>query len=248
MRIFEYDGEKFVVTEYWPNDKKLSDFKFEQITSIPEDERVLSAEREINSYSIKMERHNVYFEELLYKESSGKYHKIECSKLSLDEQGKILGKYIGWNGLGGYQLHALESPYNALRPTYRKDRIDFSSMIDEQDKKTLRKLKYFLTSGVYLTLDNRTTARMEGIININEKLYIYHLLENEQFDKLNGKNIDEQLELFDNPIIICELDANKVNEFDVTLNKIGITTSETNYNKLMKKSKECEKVLQKLKK
>ena len=110
------------------------------------------------------------------------------------------------------------------------------------------KLKYFLTSGGYLTLDNRTTARMEGIININEKLYIYHLLENEQFDKLNGKNIDEQLELFDNPIIICELDANKVNEFDVTLNKIGITTSETNYDKLMKKSKECEKVLQKLKK
>ena len=74
MRIFEYDGEKFVVTEYWPNDKKLSDFKFEQITSIPEDERVLSAEREINSYSIIMKRHNVYFEELLYKESSGKYH------------------------------------------------------------------------------------------------------------------------------------------------------------------------------
>lgn len=248
MRIFEYDGEKFVVTEYWPNDKKLRDFKFEQITSIPEDERVLSAEREIHSYSIKMERHNVYFEELLYKESGGKYHKIECSKLSLDEQGKILGKYIGWNGLGGYQLHALESPYNSLRPIYRKGRIDFSSMIGEQDKKTLRKLRYFLTSGGYLTLDDRTIARMEGIININEKLYIYHLLENELFDKLNGKSIDEQLELFDKPKIVCEFDANKIYDFDATLNKIGIPTSETNYDKLMKKSKKCEEVLQKLKK
>ena len=35
MRIFEYDGEKFVVTEYWPNDKKLNDFKFEQIEPAP---------------------------------------------------------------------------------------------------------------------------------------------------------------------------------------------------------------------
>ena len=248
MRIFEYDGEKFIVKEYWVEEKPLIDFKFSQIITHPEDERVLSAERGINGYSIKRDKRIVSFGNILYKNFKEDYHKIECSKLTSTEQGKILAKYIGWgNGPQGYYPHAIETPYDELRPIYEKARIDRSSLIDAQDKKTLKNLRYFLTSDSYTKSADGNSARMEGIINISEQLYLYHLLENEQFDQIGDRDISEIIKLFSKNDIICEWNANEVNSFDQSLKKAGIISKQNNYDKLMDKVKHSEKVLQKIK-
>lgn len=249
MRIFKLEGKKVIVSNYSPNIEKLIEFKKKEIATIPQDERVLSAERDATpasnkSYSIKREKDElVCFENLLYKNSNDKYHLLECSKLSEEEQTKIIAKYIKWRNYYGYEPHAIETPYEELKPTYKKDRIDFATFIDNKSKQTLRNLRYFLTSDNYAKQDNRFIERMEGIININKALYLYHLLITEQYDMLIDKDIEEQLRLFDKQEVVCEFNMNEIGVLDRNLAKVGIIIKDNNYNKLMDQVKRSEHVL-----
>ena len=258
MLIFEYDGRCINVYNYFENRQKLKEFKKKEISKIAQDERVLSAERSITGVSYSLKKDDIVcFENLLYRDAIDKYHKIECSRLSQKEQDIIINKYIndcrlhvGWHSSPMYQPHALESSYNELRPLYKKDRIDKSQFINNQDKETLRKLKYFLTSTDYSILDDGMRARMEGIININEPLYIFHLLEHEQYDKLIDKDIEEQMSLFDKPSLVSKFVMYDVEQFDRKLYDVGVglKPENTNYTRLMNKAKKSEHILRLIKK
>jgi len=258
MLIFEYDGQCINVYNYFENRKRLMEFKKKEIQKIPQDERVLSAERSITGVSYSLKKDDIVcFENLLYKDAVNKYHKIECSRLSQKEQDIIINKYIndyrlhvGWHCSPTYEPHVLESSYNELRPLYKKDRIDKSQLINDKDKETLRKLKYFLTSNDYSILDDSMRARMEGIININEPLYIFHLLEHEQYDKLNNKDIEEQMSLFDEPALVSKFVMYDVQQFDRKLYDVGVghEPENTNYSRLMNQAKKSEHILRLIKK
>lgn len=253
MRIFEETKDKVIVTEYLPERDKVLEFKKREIEKIPEDERVLSAERNTNFYSIKTEMDFIGLEELLYKEINGPiwgyhYHKLECSKLSEEKQKKIIDDYTNNVVDILYGVYKIESPYDKLSEI-QKNYFDCFSLIDAKDKEVLKKLKYFLTSDSYKIINNNI-ARMDGIINSTEKMYIYHLLVNDKFNNLIKKDIEEEVNLFFPFKKICEIDTKELIKNQINLKTAGIISNntETYYDKLIAKVKESKPILKLIKK
>lgn len=253
MRLFEETQDKIIVTEYLSERDKVLEFKKREIAKIPVDERVLSAERNTNYYSIKTGMDFIGLDELLFKEKNGPtwgyhYHKLECSKLSNEKQKKIIDDYINTVVDVLYDVYKVTVPYDQLSET-QKNNFDCFSLIDAKDKEVLKKLKYFLTSESY-KIGNNSIASMDGIINSTESMYIYHLLVNDKFKNLINKDIEEEVNLFFPFKKICEIDTKEVIKNDINLKTAGIISNntETYYDKLMVKVRESEPILKLIKK
>lgn len=248
MKLFEEIGDKIIVTEYFSDSKKVKEFKKKEIEKIPEDERVLSDETNTN-LCIKTGRNEVDFRDLLYMERNN-YHKIVCSKMSKEMKKEIISSYINSAGSLLYEPYIIKNPYEKDTVTdVVKSRIDYSNLINDKDRETLRKLKYFLTSGSYKVINNNI-ACMDGIINATESMYLYQLLVNDKFNNLLNKDIEEEVNLFFPFKKICEIDIKELIKNQINLKTAGIISNntETYYDKLMTKVKESEPILKLIKK
>lgn len=248
MKLFEKIGDKIIVTEYFSDSKKVKEFKKKEIEKIPEDERVLSDETNTN-LCIKTGRNEVDFRDLLYMERNN-YHKIVCSKMSKEMKKEIISSYINSAGSLLYEPYIIKNPYEKDTVTdVVKSRIDYSNLINDKDRETLRKLKYFLTSGSYKVINNNI-ACMDGIINATESMYLYQLLVNDKFNNLLNKDIEEEVNLFFPFKKICEIDIKELIKNQINLKTAGIISNntETYYDKLMTKVKESEPILKLIKK
>lgn len=248
MKLFEEIGDKIIVTEYFSESKKVKEFKKKEIEKIPEDERVLSDETNTN-LCIKTGRNEVDFRDLLYMERNN-YHKIVCSKMSKEMKKEIISSYINSAGSLLYEPYIIKNPYEKDTVTdVVKSRIDYSNLINDKDRETLRKLKYFLTSGSYKVINNNI-ACMDGIINATESMYLYQLLVRNQLDKINNQEIEEVIKLFFAYKKVCEFDIREILKNEMNLKSAGIISNntETYYDKLMAKVKESEPILKLIKK
>lgn len=252
MRLYEEINDKIIVTEYLPDKEKVLEFKKREIEKVPKEERLLSAERNTNWHYIKFGQDNIGLTELLYREKNlawgYAYHKLECSKLSIKEKEKIINDYTEHVIDINYIPYSIETPYENMCDL-SKEKIDNFPLIDINDKEVLKKLKYFLASDGYNILDHNK-ARMEGIINSTEAMYIYHMLILDKFKDITNKNIEEEVNLFLPFKKLCEFDVKELRKNDINLKSIGIVpnNSESDYDKLMTKVKESEHILKLIKK
>lgn len=248
MYLFEEIGDKVIVTKYFSDSEKVKEFKKKEIEKIPEDERVLSDETN-NNLCIKIGRNEVDLRDLLYRERNI-YHKIECSKMCKEMKNKIISSYINSADSLLYEPYILKNPYEKDRTTdVVSSRIDYSNLITDKDRETLRKLKYFLTSRSYKMINNNI-AHMDGIINATESMYSYQLLVRNQLDKINNQDIEEVIKLFFAYNKVCEFNIREIikNEINLKSTQVISDNAETYYDMLMKKVKESEPILKLIKK
>ena len=252
MRLFVEEANTITVHEFLPNHQKVVDFKKREINSIPVNERVLRAER--NSLGISIEKDNLKNSllNLIYKQNKESklideaiFHRIASSELDENTKKRLLENYI-YEDDHTYYPHKIYPSYIDLDEK-RKKQFNSFQFINDNDKEILRKVKYYITRGYeYKKDESKGIEYLEGIINSTENLYLYHLLLNEKYNDLEGKDVTNQFNLF----WLKEqskFDKKQVRELDNNLRNCGIRLERTNYELLMDKVKRSEKVLKLIK-
>lgn len=172
MYLYDKKEDKIDIYSFIPNDKKLYEYRFEQMKQIPEDEMVVRGVTGtgIEGYEIFKNYENKFDTEIIpIENANGSYHRLESDPL---------------NGKGRNKEILLDAYYFG----HLKDR-KIARLWD------LKKLRYLLLKqNQYRYYFGKVI--LEEIIEIPESLYLLSLIEQEKFSLIGERDISEQLSLF----------------------------------------------------
>lgn len=193
LYLYDKKNNSIDVYDLNPCDKKLYDYRLEQMRQIPETEMVMRGVTGIGieNYEIfKLYEHKLDTETIPIENANGEYHKLETDF----SYGRGTNKEVMLNS---YYLGLLQN---------RK----IAKIQDAQ------KLRYFLLTKTQYRyyIDKKF---LDQIIEIPESLYLLSLIEQEKFSFIGDKDISEQLALF-NVEKKKEIDLNTI----IRMENIGI--------------------------
>ena len=172
MYLYDKKNDKFDVYSLMPDDKKLYQYRVQEMEQIPEDEMIICGETGtgINSYEIFKNYENKFDTEIIpIENANGSYHRLKPDVL---------------NGKGRNREILLDSYYYGHLKDKKIARIS-----------DLKKIRYLLLKQTqYTCYPNKSI--LEEIIQIPESLYLLSLIEQEKFPLIGDKDVSEQLSLF----------------------------------------------------
>lgn len=169
MYLYKKNNNKIIIYNLIPNNKKIYEYRLEQMKQIPEENRIIRGVTGmgIERYEIFKNYENKFNNEIIpIENANGQYHILEPTHLNSKDKEKLLKSY--YNG-------------------------------DLKDKKIARlwdkKIRYFLLNQLQYRYYFEKVV-LEEIIEIPESLYLLSLIEQELFSLIENKDIKEQLSLF----------------------------------------------------
>lgn len=225
MFLFDKNEKSIFAYEFMPNHEKIREFKIQEMEKINDEAKLLKASTNSISYQFLDSSDKVFSMNVLNQKHPNKalieiYHKIENENLSSKEIKDMMELY-----------------YNGKFEVYNPKKIIDNN---KKDIYILPRFNYINNDGVH---------EMRNIINLTEKLYLYHLLRRGDFRMLHDVDIEEQVNLFDfNKKPVKKFNINKIRQLDHNFNKIGLYTNDNNYNKLDRCIENSKQILQYIKK
>ena len=247
MRLFEKKDNNIIVHAYIPDASKVSEFKEKELKKIDADCQLFRAET--NSWNKPMRDSSLSLELLTLVEIrtgisiGGLFHKLEKSHLSPEQAKYILESYIYGTYGDQLKLHQLYPSYLEM-PSSKQQLLEKKDALTEDDKRIIRSLKYYLSSDIYSNCPETGTDYIDGIINLPESLFLYHMLEREQYQVASRCDLTEQLSLFNlSDQDSITFDILEVEALDEKLKTAGAITEKTNCEVLEDYVRYSEKVL-----
>lgn len=225
MRLFNINEDVIEAYEMTPRIKEIEEYKRKEMANIPLDRRVLYARTFDDDEKVLENKKNIIrFQEIMSLPSNGT-HSISSCNMEESEKLELLEEYYFKSLI--FQP-VVEVSVDCLNQSIFGIKNDF--------------LYLLLTSKEY---EEKYTPRpvyeMPGIISITRPLHLLQLILNEEYTRLNDKDISEQLSLFDiSDKVIETIPINPIKK----LRNNGLYSDEE-YDKLMQKIEGTQMVLKK---
>lgn len=173
MYLYKNNNNKIDVYLFKPIEDMIKDYRFDEMTKIPKEERVYRAIT--NDMDFPLDR--------------GKIVNTEC--LNIEDLSYVKGRFT-FHTIENYSYFKDYGYYSALDKYYKTGCLQAHLLKVNYEGE----IKNFLLTDDHYCRD-RDIYEMESIINLSEKLKILYYLETGNFDKItDSDNIEEQKSLF----------------------------------------------------